>query len=372
MLESIEFENFQGHETIRIDLDPKVTTIVGPTDSGKTSVIRGLGWVALNRPSGASLVRKGAKLAKARLKVDGKTVVRIQGKARNEYDLNGKVFKAFGKGTVPSPVARLLKMDPVNFQWQLDPPFWFTESAGQVSKNLNRIVNLEVIDRTMELAAQGVRRAAQVLDTSKARLAAADLEVRKRKWIVEYHDELQRIISLQAAYQEKYALRGRCEVLLAALLKAQDDVRSLESALDSGRKLLTLGERLAEVTADAAKLKAYRDRIRELVRIIQRPIPDDIGPLLRLRKEADELAERRRRLEYGAEELHQAEARVCDTRTRLAEATRRLATLTEGLPQTCPICGQSVSSRTTPSTSSRSGTSTSPSPPRRPGPRRTG
>lgn len=40
MIRRIVLRNFQNHRRLRIDLDPRVTTVVGPSDAGKSAVVR--------------------------------------------------------------------------------------------------------------------------------------------------------------------------------------------------------------------------------------------------------------------------------------------------------------------------------------------
>ena len=43
-IESLSLHNFQCHEHLDIAFDPQLTTIVGPSDVGKTAILRALKW----------------------------------------------------------------------------------------------------------------------------------------------------------------------------------------------------------------------------------------------------------------------------------------------------------------------------------------
>ena len=143
-MKRIELKNFQCHKSLVLDLEPGVNVLVGPSDSGKSSVYRALYWVAFNRPGGSAFLRHGAK--EVSVKVD--EIERKKGKA-NTYSLNGKVQKAVG-AKVPENVSEALNLAPINFQSQHDSPFLLSETAGEVGRELNRMVDLEVIDRTLK------------------------------------------------------------------------------------------------------------------------------------------------------------------------------------------------------------------------------
>ena len=155
MLERLVLQNFQKHKRLDISFD-RITTIIGPNDIGKSAVLRALRWVCLNSPSGVGIIRRGAKGAVAALYVDGRKVVRKRGPGVNEYWLDDEVYKAFGTG-VPAPVAEFLNTADFNFQRQLDPPFWVGLPAGALAKEMNGLVDLEIIDRAVGALSHGIK-----------------------------------------------------------------------------------------------------------------------------------------------------------------------------------------------------------------------
>jgi DNA repair protein SbcC/Rad50 len=87
MIESLKLLNFQRHERLEIDFDPRITSIMGASDKGKSAIIRSLRWLALNEPGGFEFLREGADEVLAALTVDGKRIRRIRGKSRNVYKI---------------------------------------------------------------------------------------------------------------------------------------------------------------------------------------------------------------------------------------------------------------------------------------------
>ena len=163
MIEELRIQDFQAHKKRRIIFDDGVTTIVGPSDVGKSAIIRALAWVSSNSIMGAAFIREGAKQATVELKVDGQKITRVRGKSTNTYQLDDEDFKAFGNG-VPASISELMQLDSVNFQGQHDSPFWFAETAGEVSRQLNRVINLEIIDDALAHAGQVYRNARSTFD----------------------------------------------------------------------------------------------------------------------------------------------------------------------------------------------------------------
>ena len=182
MLERIQLRNFQCHEDLRIVFDPQVTTIVGPSDVGKSAVLRALRWVAENRPSGDAFVRDGESTCSVSLWLNDRKVTRRKGKGTNEILLDKQVFKAFG-ADVPEPIADLLNTGDVNFQAQHDSPFWFSLTAGQVSRELNSVINLDMIDKTLSGVASSLRKARAVEDVCRDRLDETQKQIEELDWV---------------------------------------------------------------------------------------------------------------------------------------------------------------------------------------------
>lgn len=149
MLEKIVIKNFQSHRKLEVDLDPKVTTIVGPSDVGKSAVIRALVWLCSNQPSGTEFRTEGEDEVRVSLTVDGKTIERNRSDTVNTYSLESTIFKSFGQ-KVPNEIVDFLNLDDINFQQQHDSPFWLSLPAGQVSQKLNALVDLSIIDESIK------------------------------------------------------------------------------------------------------------------------------------------------------------------------------------------------------------------------------
>jgi DNA repair protein SbcC/Rad50 len=299
MLERLVIVNFQTHRKLKIDFDPKITVIAGPTDSGKSSVIRALQWIAFNRPAGTAFVRHGRYRAVARLVIDGQRVVRRRGKGENSYELSGKPFKAFGSD-VPGEISDVLNLSEINFQGQHDSPFWLSETAGQVGRNLNEIVNLDVIDRSMTEVSGRVR------------------EAQTRLWIAgERHRQAEDALKELVRVPE---MRGELNALI-------DDTKATEEREEEAEQLEGL---LAEITRWQEVKRNALEREKEL-----RSIVDTV--------DEDKVAEAER-LEHLLREIERWERKRSDHRQRAEKAEEELHRRSKGK---CPLCGRSLSSART-------------------------
>ena len=83
--------------------------IVGPTDSGKTSIVRALKWVMYNQPAGTGFIRAGATASKVTVELtSGLRVTRLRSASLNQYRLRlpgdghrgEQVFEGFGSSVL--------------------------------------------------------------------------------------------------------------------------------------------------------------------------------------------------------------------------------------------------------------------------------
>lgn len=191
MLNRLRIKNFQKHDKLDVTFASGVTTIVGSSDTGKSSIVRALRWVCTNKPNGNSFIRHGSKSTSVRLEFDGETVTRTKGSS-NTYRLADEEFHSFSS-SVPEKIKSLLKLDAINFQSQHDTPFWFAESAGQVSKNLNEIIDLSVIDNTLSEVASTLRKCRSDTESLQRSLSASQEQLESLSWVLESSAEFDAI-----------------------------------------------------------------------------------------------------------------------------------------------------------------------------------
>jgi DNA repair protein SbcC/Rad50 len=142
MLKTITIKNFQAHHKLVLSLSPTITTIVGPSDAGKSATIRALQWLVFNRPGGTAFINWGkpSQTAEVVVQTEENSISRSRGPNINTYTKGAKEFNAIGTD-VPPVIKEALGLAEINFQAQHDSPFWFAETAGEVSRQLNTIID---------------------------------------------------------------------------------------------------------------------------------------------------------------------------------------------------------------------------------------
>lgn len=87
-IKSIEIENFQSHKYSKLDFSENLNVIVGPSDNGKSAIIRALKWVLFNEPKGTEFIRYGENFCRVSIILsDGSKIIRERTKTKNLYKL---------------------------------------------------------------------------------------------------------------------------------------------------------------------------------------------------------------------------------------------------------------------------------------------
>lgn len=207
MITKIEIKNFQSHKNTVLEFDKGVNVICGESDNGKSAVIRAIRWVVENQPQGTEKINSNwnedfKEPLSVKLYTEKGYVERIRDKKRNGYNIckNGEkeiVLDAIGKG-VPKEVTDFLNVSDVNFQFQLDPPYLLTKSAGEASKYLNEIVHLDSIDKIMSIADSDKRQLSSEQKIVESDIKKLEEELKNTEWI----DEAERLYTRVSKYDE--------------------------------------------------------------------------------------------------------------------------------------------------------------------------
>ena len=149
----ITLNNFQCHRSLSIPLG-KITTLVGPSDSGKTTVLRAFDCVCFNLGRPVLIQRRGADHTSVSVTVDGHKITRST--QNNSYQIDQTLFKTIGRN-IPPEVTNLLHISEDNIQRQHDYLFWFTASGSTLVSNLNRVVDLTKFEEWIRIGVQRER-----------------------------------------------------------------------------------------------------------------------------------------------------------------------------------------------------------------------
>lgn len=343
MLERLEGENFQAHETISLDLDPSITTITGPSDRGKSSLVRLLLWITLNKPSGKAYLRRGAKAMRGVLYFDGKELVRERGD-ENAYYLDGEKYVAFGS-SVPRDIVAVISLDAINFATQTDNLFWFNLSPGELSRSLNAVVRLDLIDRTLSNIATKFKRAVAEREVCKKRLQLAKESVRNLEWVVVAGEELDKLDNLDKDVKKRRQETSEMRSLVEEGERLDQGIQDAAETILDAANLVRLARTYRETEARMGFLQRLIGNAKE-VEVTDRP-PYDAKGIRSLSLVATTVERTREAVGFLGELIGRAtdkEKQACSAKIERKKIVAEL----EKRNERCPLCGK----RRTPSSSS--------------------
>lgn len=340
MIESLTLKNFQPFDFQRVEFSPGVTTLVGPTDSGKSAILRAIRLLALGRPNvSADFVKWGSKGFVLIFKVDGKRIKRSRRKNKNVYTLGDQQLVAFGS-TVPDTVADVLNLSDLNFQLQLDPPFWLTESPGQLSKKLNQIINLDAIDRSLGFIHKKAHHLKVEVDIIRQQKQQAKEALEKVAWVKDCIKPYNGLVQLEHDIHSTTQKVARLHILCGSYDLARQARLKAEECVKGAIGVTTAHHRLTVFRTSASRLRMWCIKGRYLNE--QTITVPDITELARIRKRADQTAERRCTLAGAIHDYTFLKDQKCLLDKTLLELKAELKAKSKNL--ICPTCKQPLQS----------------------------
>ena len=302
----MRIKGFQAHEDSEIHLGPGLNVITGPTDSGKTAIIRAVRWIAFNEPQGEHFLNKKVGEVEVTLCMsNGIEVTKRRRKGKTSYHVS-TIPEPFEKSEVPLEVTQALEIakqtfgdftTALNFSFQLDPPFLISETASAGAKILGKIAGTEAVDVAIKDVSKDTYAARQdraqaerdmnrvdeqlghfiELDNLREQLTLCERQVEQLAKDVEHIDNLKHLAQQHTRvkeglvyYQEQLdklasvpllidtltgieATQGRHSTLLnlySQFIRINNDVRTLDQRIESLAAIDGLGAQVAQVEQD--------------------------------------------------------------------------------------------------------------------------
>ncbi len=394
MLEMLEISNFQSHETTKLELDPGVNVILGPSDNGKSAVLRALFWLIQNKPDGLGFVSHWNLTEKGTLKKatavaltydDGKKVIRRRTKDLNQYEVEGKTLDAVGRD-VPPDVEHALDITEINIQRQLDPHFLLSDSAGEVARIFNRTIRLDDIDKLLALVEQKKRATKNAGETAALELTRVLEEIAKLNWIDDTEVLIAKantlVVSVGDTRKTKETLAGLLvqysaaeqESVLSDTGTAEADVEELQelgrtmtneqialddlqASLDRFRgacddvqslpDIAAIEEMIAKVEAHqtaVAKARDQQGKLKETLNSfkVAQQLLDQIGDVPDIDTQLEAVTSTEESIAKATKTvalLRESITDYSDLEGSVAAVDKEIEVLRESLPSICPLCG---------------------------------
>lgn len=270
-IKSLQLVNFQSHKDTHISFDEGLTVILGPTDQGKSAIIRALKWVLYNEPRGSDFITVGCKNCKVTLEMnDGTVIIREREGNKNRYilkkDGQEQIFEGFGNN-VPLEIIKAhgipkIRIDrdsaaTVNLAEQLEAPFLISESGSTRAKALGQLVGVHIIDAAQRKAIKDL----------------VDLEQRKRMLnneIADLNEDLKNYEDLPAIKERIESLKAiindlkEKKAILSKIFEIKQKLRPTEQGIDEALKVLDRTEYVKQVERIYLEMSNLNDKLTRL------------------------------------------------------------------------------------------------------------
>ena len=270
-LKRLIIENFQSHKKTAIEFAPAggLTVIVGPSDTGKTVIIRALRWLFYNQPQGMEFVRTGASFARVTLEYEsGHKVIRERTVSTNRYkivypDREGpEVFEGFGN-SVPLEIQEITGVRPVrigdenfllNLSEQLDGPFLGTKqiSSPARAKVLGKMAGTEEIDLATGEIGTDLYRRGQDEKRLRGEITALEGQIKQFDYLPALKEKVEQLQEIMASVKTAQERKTKLENLRFSLETVNQNITQCNQVIDrwqilgEAEKVVTQLEQLIE------------------------------------------------------------------------------------------------------------------------------
>ncbi|HLO03314.1 MAG TPA: AAA family ATPase [Symbiobacteriaceae bacterium] len=305
LIQRVVIENFQSHAKSDLTFGPGLNAILGPSDNGKSAVLRALRWALYSEPRGTEFVRFGARECRVTVTMsDGIEIVRelLLNKAgtggRNRYLLRRpgaeeQVFEGFGT-EVPLEIIKAHGMPPIildkdkrvmlNLGSQLEAPFLLAETGSLRARAVGRLLGVHVVDAADRGTQRDLKERKREAKTLQERVEVyteklqpfADLPAEEarlaevERLMTEAHDTVdrrERLRTLRERWLGLQAERATLEGALASLQGIEEAEQRHQEALAQQQRWRTLAGLQAERNRTRAEIRQCREHLDGLERI---------------------------------------------------------------------------------------------------------
>lgn len=353
MIGSIEFENFQSHENSILKFSPGINAITGPSDSGKSAVLRAFYWVVNNRPSGESFISYWAKNDKGKqIKPTFVKIINQKGEMerRRDSSFNGYIENVLDgekeleavRTDVPEEVQSFFNLSEVNIQKQMDAPFLLSETSGEVARFFNRIIKLDEIDTALSLIDSKKRTSNNTIKNLQFQIEENEKSLKKYEWIEKTEPLIEKWEKINNKINEKTTLKNNVEESIQQMefntykMKKLTPLINLQDKVDEIQKInVNIGIKDSELV----NLKSSLDNWEITQLNIEKTKPlleleTSVDKLLNLMEEIQELSEKKENYSKSLENFQEISQKI-------PIISKELKTLEKQLPDVCPLCGLS-------------------------------
>lgn len=261
-IKKVILENFQSHKQTVIDLDEGLNVITGPSDSGKTAVIRAIKWVLYNEPAGDYFIREGENNCIVTLEFsDTSLVKRFRSRSKNMYYLKDKYgqineFEGFGS-KVPEEIIDItgikkISLDinesiSINLGEQLEGAFLLSEKNSVKASAIGRLVGVNIIDDALRELLKDTRALSMDKKKSEENISSLEEELEKFQHLDELKIKYNELNEIKTTIINNSAKLDKLKRLKNSFNKNKKEMQNNLKLVDRLKSVNTLSELIHEI-----------------------------------------------------------------------------------------------------------------------------
>lgn len=268
----VTLTNFQSHAQTVMEIRSGFVCAIGPTNAGKSSIVRALRWALYDSLRGSRFIRAGQSSVSVAVRFDdGVEIERSKGKA-NRYRVNTTWFDTIGVGVPPEVVKAtnvpVLQIDKdttteLHVAMQLKAPLMVMDTDSAKAKFLNVLTGGHVIDASV----RETNRLTRELEVQKKKLqddlAHNQAEVVKYPNLEEREQRLQKVAKLLQELNMVNASKQKLETMKQSLAK----IRHAKELIDLAYRKLRDKEGI--INTLVTQLESLQTRLEAIQKIRQ-------------------------------------------------------------------------------------------------------
>ena len=246
----ITLKNFQGHVDSSLDIQrPGINVLVGKSRAGKSAIVRAIEALC---GQGPMYRRRGSK----ETRVEWNGCARIRSNSKNEFDVDGVIYKAMRSDT-PKELQDRLRLSEINFRPQHQPYFLLAESPGAVAREMNKLADLGMIDYVVGNLKKSLKDTEAEVKTAQGNAGILQKKIAGFDWAVAADEDLKVIVRAEQSTAE---LGDRVN----ALEKICIELEKIEDYLDFMPPTSTVWIDQLEARLATEKLEALKQSVAEI------------------------------------------------------------------------------------------------------------
>ena len=347
MIDQLSLKNFQSHKSSRFVFDKGVNIIIGPSDKGKSAVIRALKLVIWNQPNGDSYRSWWGGDTRVEVLVDANTIERRRTNSFNGYIVNASSEFSAIKTDVPDEIKELLNMNEVNLQQQLDSAFLLSSTSGEVARYFNKVANLDKIDLGTSNITTWINKLKTEISYKENDYSANKQKLATFDYLEKFEIDVEVLEETERQLTNKQNKKKQLKLLVSKMVSLKDEIVEEE-------KLASLSPLLTNVLAFIEKKKDECQRWTRLSRLLNDYIAvcfhiEENKVLQSMGKSVDSFLALYRTKESTSIEAdrlkkHVAKMKMCERDISITNAEMKTKhTLFESeMGDVCLLCGQTI------------------------------